>query len=270
MCYCPASFASPPERIISLAPGITEILFAAGLGDRVVGVTSFCDYPEEAKKKPKIGGMSNPSLEAVVRLRPDIVVMTTDGNPAEFQRRLDRLGIRTHVFRSLTIDELPGGIRDMGLALGEEERFTALASGIERTIAEYASRHTRGGGKILFIISPEPLIVAGPGTAIDDAIRMLGWTNIAGNAQSRYPKFSIETIFRQSPDVIVIGRMRENMEALSAGLLKKIDHVRAVKNNRVMYLGDGLYRLGPRVTEGIAELAEHLGSEQKIRRTGTD
>src|ERR1700687_6031065 len=83
--------ASPPRRIVSLAPSVTEILFAMGLGDNIVGVTSFCDYPEEAKKKQKIGGMSNPSLEAVVSLKPDIVVMTTDGNPKEFEERLRSL-----------------------------------------------------------------------------------------------------------------------------------------------------------------------------------
>ncbi len=77
-----------PQRIISLAPSTTEILFALGLGDNIVGVTTFCDYPEEAKTKPKIGGMSNPSLEAVVSLKPDIVVVTTDGNPKEFEERL--------------------------------------------------------------------------------------------------------------------------------------------------------------------------------------
>ncbi|RMG67943.1 MAG: hypothetical protein D6710_10775, partial [Nitrospirae bacterium] len=87
-----------PERIISLAPSITEILFSLGLGDRVVGVTNFCDYPKEALKRPKIGGMTNPSLEAIVRLRPDIVVLTTDGNPGEIEERLKGLGIMTFVF----------------------------------------------------------------------------------------------------------------------------------------------------------------------------
>ncbi len=78
-----AEKTTTPRRIVSLAPSTTEILFALGLGDRIVGVTSFCDYPEEAKKKPKIGGMSNPSLEAIITMKPDLVVMTTDGNPKE-------------------------------------------------------------------------------------------------------------------------------------------------------------------------------------------
>ena len=101
-----------PDRIISLAPNITEILFALGLGERIVGVTNFCDYPEEAMNKQKVGGMTNPSLEAVVSLRPDIVVMTTDGNQKEFEKKVRSLKIKTYVFKARRISELPQGIRD--------------------------------------------------------------------------------------------------------------------------------------------------------------
>ena len=120
------SNAEAPKRIISLAPSVTEIIFAAGFGDRIAGVTTFCDYPGEAKKKPKVGGMSNPSLETVVSLKPDIVVMTTDGNPKEFEQRLSSMKIKTHVFESLTIPELPDGIREMGIALGAKKEFDKL------------------------------------------------------------------------------------------------------------------------------------------------
>jgi iron complex transport system substrate-binding protein len=129
-CYCIAFAAEPaipPQRIVSLAPSTTEILFALGLGDRIVGVTSFCDYPEEAKKKPKIGGMSNPSLEAVVSLKPDIVVMTTDGNPKEFEDLLHSLKVKTYVFTSRRLSELSKGIREMASALGIMERGDRLA-----------------------------------------------------------------------------------------------------------------------------------------------
>lgn len=89
-----------PDRIISLAPNITEILFSLGLGDNIVGVTGFCDYPEEAREKPEIGGMSNPFLEAVVSLHPDIVLMTTDGNQKKFEEKLRSLGIKMYVFKA--------------------------------------------------------------------------------------------------------------------------------------------------------------------------
>lgn len=126
--------AEAPKRIISLAPSTTEMLFALGLGENIIGVTNFCDYPEDAKKKPKIGGMSNPSLEAVVSLRPDIVIMTTDGNPKEFEERLRSLRIKTYVFTARRISELPYGIREMGIALGVKENAERLAGEIEGSL----------------------------------------------------------------------------------------------------------------------------------------
>jgi iron complex transport system substrate-binding protein len=256
------SFAETPSRIISLAPGITEILFAAGLGERIVGVTTFCDYPEEAKTKTKVGGMSNPSLEAVVSLRPDVVIMTIDGNPKEFTQRLHSMNIETHIFESLTLPELPMGIRKIGDALGEKKRFDTLAADVEKALERFKKRETGSSKRVLFIIWPEPLIVAGPRTAIDDSITLLGGVNIAGKAKSRYPKYSIEEIFRQTPDVIFIGkgmgREHENLEKISIKLLKRLSNVKAVKEGKVFFVSDSLYRLGPRVVQGIEELAKHL------------
>ena len=258
---CPISIVSArvPERIISLAPNITEILFALEIGDKIVGVTSFCDYPDEAKRKTKVGGMSNPSLEAVVSLRPDIVVMTTDGNPKEFEERLHSLGVRTYVFRSRKLSELPDGIRRMGEALGVKQKADALATKIESTINGFAITHRPSLPKrVLFIIWPEPLIVAGPGTEIDDAITLLGGDNIASKARMSYPRYSVEEIIRQSPDVIFIGKGHKDMKEMSGGLLKKIASVPAVKNGHVFFLSDSLYRLGPRVVSGIEEMAAYL------------
>ena len=257
----PASYGGAPPRIVSLSPGTTEILFAAGLGDNIVGVTSFCDYPEEAKIKSKIGGMSNPSLEAVVSLQPDIVIMTTDGNPKEFDVRLQSLGIKTYVFRARTIPELPDGIRKMGDALNEEERFNALASDIEKSLERVKLYKGGRGEKVLFVIWPEPLIVAGPGTEVDDAINILGAVNIAGDADIEYPKYSLEEILRQSPDIIFVGQGK-GMEDVSSGLLKRLSSLKVVKTGKVYFVSDHLYRLGPRVIEGIEELGKYLeGSE---------
>ncbi|MEW6067673.1 MAG: cobalamin-binding protein [Nitrospirota bacterium] len=262
-----AVFAEPPERIISLAPSTTEILFALGLGDNIIGVTTFCDYPEDAKRKAKIGGMSNPSLEAVVSLKPDIVVLTTDGNPKEFEERLRALKIKTHVFKARKLADLPQGIREMGTALGLKEESERLAGEIEEGLNKFKGSsqndpelRTPNSGlkKVLFIIWPEPLIVAGHGTAIDDAITLLGHENIASMSKTAYPKYSIEEVIYQSPDVIFIGEGHIDMREASKGLLKRLETVPAVKNNNVFYVSDGLYRLGPRVIKGIKELDECL------------
>jgi len=252
------------QRIISLAPNMTEILFALGLGNRIVGVTSFCDYPEEAKTKTKVGGMSNPSLEAVISLKPDVVVMTIDGNPREFEERLRALRIKTYVFRATRLRELPDGIRDLGKALDVQKEAEAFArefeAAVERVGAGERITGTRTRSpreKVLFIVWPEPLIAAGPGTVIDDALTLIGLGNIASDSRVSYPKYSIEEIIRRAPEIIIIGRgmERKDVEKISGGLLKRLQSVPAVKNKKVFYVSDDLYRLGPRTIRGIDEIS---------------
>jgi len=252
-----------PNRIISLAPNVTEILYALGLEERIAGVTSFCDYPPEAKRKPKIGGMSNPSLEAVVSLKPDLVVVTTDGNPKEFEERLRSMKIKTYVVRAKRISQLPQAIRDLGAALGSRERADSMANDLESQIRRFGMGHiTTPRKKILFIVWPDPLIVAGPGSIADDAIKLLGAENVASAAKAGYPKYSIEEIIHQAPDIIFVGK-GTGMEGVSKGLLDRLKSVPAVRNKKVFYVGDYLYRLGPRTIAGLAELDKHLKGAQK-------
>ena len=124
-CLASPAFGAAPARIVSLAPNITEILYDLGLEDRVVAVTDFCDYPPAVKAKPRVGGFTNPSLEAIVGARPDLVILTDDGNPKAIYNRLRDLGIPCHVFSARRLKELPGGIRDLGVALGVEKDASA-------------------------------------------------------------------------------------------------------------------------------------------------
>ncbi len=251
--------AQGPQRIVSLAPSITEILFALGLGDRVVGVTSFCDRPPEALKKTKVGGMTNPSLEKVLRLKPDIVVLTVDGNPKEFEERLKKLRIRTYVFRARKISDLPGAIVSLGEALGVKSRAIELANRFRTTVDKYRASHLKAKKqKALFIIWPEPLIVAGPGTAIDEAMALVGLENIAKDAKARYPRYCLEEVIRADPDIIFIGKGHVDMRKVSGRILERLSEVSAVRHGRVFYVSDALYRLGPRLLKGIQELADAL------------
>lgn len=254
--------APPPKRIISLAPAMTEIIFSLGLGERIVGVTTVCDRPGKARNKTKIGGMANPSLEAIVALKPDIVVMTSDGNPKAIAERLRKLGIRTHVFASRRLTEIPAGIREMGQALGAQSAAGRLAENIEKTIRDAGSWHhhksspasTVGGKKAIFVIWPSPLIVAGPGTILDDAIKISGMSNIAADGKVAYPHFSLEAVIERQPDLILIGKGHADMNALSKDFLKKLGMLEAVRKGRVCFMDDALYRPGPRIPAGMEEL----------------
>jgi len=256
-------FASPPGRIVSLAPSVTEILYDLGLGDQIIAVTTFCDYPPEAMAKPKIGGYSNPSIESIVAMKPDLVVMIDDGNPIEIQDRLKKLDIKTYVFRAKRLKELPQGIRDLGIVLGIRDRAFKRAAKVENVIHKYERQAQKSPPryfrkKAIFIIQPEPLIVAGPDTIIDDALKLLGLQNIASDATSPYPKYSIEEVIRQSPDIIFMGQGPMTRE-ISKGLLRRLGSVEAIKKARVYYTSESLYRLTPKVISGIEEIAGYLG-----------
>jgi len=252
-----ATLAETPQRIISLAPNITEILYDLGLGKQVIAVTTYCNYPPEAQEKRKIGAMANPSLEAIVNLRPDMVVLTTDGNTRTIADRLIKLNIPTYIFRARRLGELPDEIRKMGAALGVGEKAEQTAQTMETAFRNYSSRTKAPvSPKVLFVVQAEPLLVAGPGTAIDDALNMLHLQNIAAHAPHPYPRFSLEEVIRRDPDIIFIVCTHKG--ASHDTFLRKVRQVKAVRQNNIFCAGDPLLRMGPRIMEGLAEISQHL------------
>jgi iron complex transport system substrate-binding protein len=256
-----AAAAAFPVRIVSLAPNLTEILYDLGVADRVAGVTDFCDYPPGAKLKPKVGGFVNPSLETIVALRPDCVVMTEDGNPRALERRLRKLGIRTYVFKARRIRNLPREIRAMGEMLGvgavADRRADSIETRIRRIekVSKTASRTKIK--KALFIFQPSPLIAAGKGTNVDDAFKILGIENIAAAGSTRYPKYSLEEIIRLRPDALFFGK-GNGMEERIKPLMERLATLDAVRSGRVYFIGDAIYRLGPRIASALEEMAACL------------
>ncbi len=258
-----AAAAASPGRIVSLAPNLTEILYDLGVENRIAAVTDYCDYPPAARLKPKIGGFVNSSLEAIVSLRPDLVVMTEDGNPQVLERRLRTLGIRTYIFKARRIKDLPQEIRTMGRILGVGTAADGRADWIEthiRRIGEGTQRASRRRVRnALFIVQPTPLIAAGKGTTIDDAFTILGIDKIAAAGKTRYPKYSLEEIIRLGPDALFFGRGR-GMEERVKPLIERLSTLDAVRSGRVFFIGEAIYRLGPRIVSGLEEMAACLNN----------
>jgi len=248
-----------PQRIISLAPNITEILYDLGLEKQVIAVTTYCNYPPEAEKKRKIGSMFNPSLETIVNLRPDMVVLTTDGNTRAIADRLMKLNIPIHIFRAKRLAELPDEIRKMGAALDVRNQAEQTARAMETAFQHYSRQAaTRPPLKVLFIVQTEPLLVAGPNTAIDDALNIFRLQNIAADASHPYPQFSLEEVIRRDPDIIFILCAHKGTNVRYEAFLKKIHHLKAAQKNNIFCVGDPLLRMGPRITEGLAEMLQYL------------
>lgn len=252
-------FASAPagERIISLSPQVTELLYSLGLGNRIVAVSEYSDHPPEAKLKPRIGSMLDPSLESILALRPDTAVMDANVNPPGLKKKLIRFGIKVIVFRAGDIAQLPGAIKKLGVALNSPKKADKLARRIQNVISKVKlkAKKNHPGKKVIFLISPNPLIAAGRGTPIDDALKMLGWRNIASRAGTSYPRYSLEELIVQSPDIIIIGIGHSGMMNSWKRLLKRLYMLKAVKRKEICYMGDSLYQLGPEIINGIRELS---------------
>lgn len=259
LCLASPACGAAPSRIVSLAPNITEILYELGLGDRVVAVTDYCDYPPAVKAKPRVGGFTNPSLEAVVGAKPDLVILTDDGNPRVIYNRLRDLGIPCHVFKPRRLRELPGGIRELGAVLGVGKEASALAARIEKDMAalERKARQKRAlpPKSALFIIQPEPIVVAGPGTLIHEAFGILGIRNAAADGKDKYPKFSLEEIISRNPDYLLAGQGFMSGGGIER-LKDRLHMLPAVREGRICVVTERLYRLSPRAVGGIEEVAQ--------------
>src|SRR5581483_2364976 len=210
--------AADPQRIVSLAPSITETLFALGLGDRVVGVTSYCDYPPEATAKEKVGDTLRPSIEKIVALRPDLVVASTSSQLEQFIRQLDNLGIPVYVSNPRTVAGVIETIARIGTLTGATRRADELLDGLQKRMASLDAR-LQGAPRprVLLILSTEPLITAGGSTFVNDLIERAGGQSIAARETAEYPQYSLETAVAARPEVIFLqaqeARLPERLRA---------------------------------------------------------
>jgi len=244
-----------PKRIVSIAPNCTEILYAIGAGDRVVGVTRFCDYPPEAKKKPKIGDM-NTSAEAVVALKPDLVLAHALANDSAIAR-LEKLGLTVFAVDPRTLAQVARDIRTIGRITARPATAERIASGMERKLAEIRRRCAkRPVRKVLVVIQSSPLWAAGPGTFVDEMIRAAHARNVAFDARAGFVTFSKELAISRNPDLIVVGVKSDADYFLKSREWRRTN---AVRNGRVFVINsDLMVRAGPRLVDGLEELAKRL------------
>ncbi len=250
----PAFCGEPPRRIVSLAPSLTEMACALGLEKNLVGVTTFCDRPASIKGKPTVGGPANPSLEAVLNLKPDVVLVDEEGIGSKLAKRLQKLGIRTVTFHGSRLDKLAPAVRQLGTDLGVQQPANQLAVRIEQSLKPLK---TTPLVKTMFVIWPDPLVAAGPGSLLDDAMQLSGMTNIASDARSGYPRLSLEAVVTRNPQLIIAGQ-GDKLAAPMKRMLGHLNSLDTIKQGRVCTVSDALYRPGPRIPEGIAELRRCL------------
>lgn len=254
--------ATPPRRVVVLAPSLTDVVLAMGLGDRLAGVTRLDDAPEVAKL-PRVGGFLDPSPEAVLALSPDLVLWVTDGGALAAVRRiaaLSRASSRPFPILAIPIVNVADVVetpRIVGDALHDRaagERLSrALAADVEAVRRRAAGLPRR---RTLFVVGHEPLVVAGPGSFPDELLRICGAGNVV-RGERPWPVYPVEKAVADDPDVVVDAAPQEPPEGI-----RRLSAIRAVRDGRVLRLpNDDLIRPGPRMIRGLGVLFRGLHPE---------
>ena len=259
-----------PSRIVSLAPSNTEILYAIGAGDLVVGVTTYCDYPPEVQEVERIGGFTDPNIEKIVSLKPDLL-LAVRGNPRIMVETLKKLNLPVFAVEPESLEGVLEATSKVGKLVGRSAKADSLVAAMRRRIQAVTA--------IVDTVSPErrprvlwggwtaPIYTAGPGSLIGDLIRTAGGANIAADAESTWPQYDLETVVVRNPQVIFTGYMVEDEESLERARkeLREWDgwrNIAAVRMGRIYAINTDLIgRPGPRVVEGLEQMARALYPE---------
>lgn len=252
--------AKTPTRIVSLAPSVTEMLFAIGAGDQLVGVTQFCNYPPEALKKPKVG-YANPNLESLVELQPDLVVGPNEFLKPDVVLKLDQLKIPLFVLTEKNIEDIFAHIQTLGRMLDRSTTANAVAMDLRRQIEQIKQRTEKFPPvRVLYVLNSQPLITVGPGSFIDQLIVLAGGVNVAAKSGTSYPRLSMETVLEDDPEVLVfpVGES-EGISDSEQQVWRQWSTMTAVKQGRLHQIpSDLLNRPGPRIARGLELLANIL------------
>ena len=250
------------ERIVSLAPNLTEIVFAVGAGDRLVGRTEYCDYPAEALKVEKVGDTMHPSIERIVALKPQIVLVSTASQLEAFTKQLDEQQIAVYVTNPRSLDEVFHSIETLGDLLGHRDRAASTVADLRRRAAavEVATRAVKPI-KIFYQVSNEPLYTIGRESYLTDLARRAGGESVTADVPGAFPRFSDEAALAARPEAIILptGGSMGTANSTVATALKQSP---AALNNRIYKINeDHLQRPGPRLVDGLEEMARALHPE---------
>lgn len=255
---------SAPMRIVTLAPSLAELVAELVDMDRIVAVSEFTDFPPKLKQKPSVGPYPKVNVEAILQLKPDLVLATQDGNDELQVRRLRDLGLSVVVVRTESYRQILESIRWVGIAVGAMSRAEQVIERIDGGVRALQSRvKSRPGSapRVLLQLSADPLIVVGKNSFLNEALTLVGAVNVYGDINLRYPRPALEDLLKRQPDAIIILSLGEDVQTFKAmrAQWNRYSTLSAVKNKRVLILeADGLVRPGSRFVEGLALLERAL------------
>ncbi len=243
------------ERVVSLAPNLTESIFAVGAGDRLVGVTTFCNYPEAAQKIQKVGDTMNPNMETIIALKPQIVFVSTASQIETFTKTLEANNITVFVTNPKDLSGVLTNLRTLGDIFGTPERTTVLLNELQTRIFA-VDEQVRDKPKIkTFVqISKEPLFTIGKDSFLTEIVERAGGVSVTKAVATAYPKISKETALALNPDAIILSDSPDNTEPNDV-----FKNSSAMKNKKVFKLNaDILSRPAPRIVDALEQIAASL------------
>ncbi len=249
----------PARRVISLAPHITEVVYAAGAGSQLVGTVTYSDYPQAAKKVPRVGSYDTVSYESVLALEPDLVIVWMSGNGEETATRLERLGLTVFAEEPKTLDDVARSLRDIGALTGNAATGEAAAARFSSQLSELRSAYSdQAPVSVYYQIWDEPLLTLNDDHIISDVIRLCGGRNVFADAIPLVSRIGVESVIRADPQVILASGMDEaRPEWLDAW--REWESMRAVANGQLYFVPpDIMQRHTPRLIEGATQLCAHL------------
>ena len=253
-----------PKRIVSLAPSITEMIYFLGLGDRLVGVTRFSYFPEEAREKPKVGTYTDVNVEKVVTLNPDLVIATVDGNRREDVEMLEEAGIPVYVLNPRRVTKILDAIERVGEICGIAHRARVRVDSLRERV-ERITEAVRGKGRplVFLVINVKPLMSVNRSTTHHDIIELAGGRNLAEDQPITYPRLSLEEVLRKGPGVIIISSMDKTAEYERARReWFQWNTIPAVRKGHVYLINSDLIdRAAPRIIDGLEEMAKLIHPE---------
>ena len=257
------TLAAPPKRIVSLVPSVTEILYAINADYLLVGVTDFCDFPPDARRRPKVGGMVAPSLEAIVALQPDLVIATSEGTREETFTQLTRVGVPVYLVAAHHVADATSLMRRLGELTGREATAGPLVARLEQRIETVQKAVAPfGRPRVLYVLWPEPLIVPGREALVTELIQLAGGQSLSADDRDAWPRYSLEAAVAKSPEVILLANHGAGTGAVSLEKWQRLTSLPAVKAGRLVSVnGDLLHRYGPRFVDGLEQLARAIHPE---------
>ncbi len=255
-----------PQRIITLAPSITEILYFLSLGDRVVGVTKFSYYPPEAKLKPKVGSYIDLNVERIIGLAPDLVIGTADGNQPGIVDLLEQAGIAVFIVNPRNIRQTIDTVAIVGRLCGVPEKANSLSAQLSQRVDRILDRTRSRRKPLVFLqINLKPIMTVNKNTFLHDLIQLAGGRNMTEDEPITYPRISLEEVIRKKPEVIIISSMERGGRFEAARLeWLKWTSIPAVKDGRVHLIDSDLIdRPSPRIIEGLEAMARFIHPEVK-------